>query len=310
MNFKLVYENHGNFGLHVADYFLYLKHALEACGHRADIEYGFVPGCMNIMLECFNDSVTEKIESSWTAGTGLIVVATEFLTGNTFNDIYQEEEGARLASDHNQRRDFWQMRYDNFVRLLPRMTAVWHVAEQQLPVYQDAFPEVQADYMPHGYAERFGTVRHRDDHDKDIDVLFTGTMTGYRRQVLDALSEAGLKVVSSIQFTAPFHRDDLVARSKLVLNIKQHPDWQHESVTRLYYHLCNDSLLLSEQCRYPTDLHDYVGEIDGDWLTAVQEQLARGGVTERARLARERFSRTRPVAELFRPLLQRCGIRP
>ncbi len=308
MHFKLVYENHGNFGLHVGDYFIYLKYALESVGHRADIEYAFAPGYMNIMLECFNDMVTEKIESSWTAGTGLIVIATEFLTGMTFNDIYLEDNASRLQSDHNQRHDVWQMRYNNFVSLLPRMTAVWHVAEQQQIVYQEAFPTTLVDYMPHGYIEQFATVKNRTDLHKDIDVLFTGTMTSYRKNILQSLSDAGLQVMSSILFTAPFHREDLVARSKLVLNIKQHPDWKHESVTRLYYHISNDSLLMTDRCRHQSDLFPYVIERKGEWVAAVKQVLNKGDFTDRAKAARERFSKERPVLKLIAPLLHRAGI--
>ncbi len=308
MKFKLIYENHGNFGIHVGDYFLYLKYALESLGHRADIEYAFFPGEINVVLECFNDAFTEKVESSWVPGTAMIVIATEFLTGHTFNDIYQDAAENQMASDHNQRRDFWQMRYTNFIRLMPRFSAIWHVSDEQQLVYQKAFPDKVVDYLPHGYCEPFATVKHLSDGEKDIDVLFTGAMTTYRRQVLDSLAHGGLKVVSTVQFTAPFHREDLIARSKLTLNIKQHPDWQHESVTRLYYHICNDSLLMTDSCRYTTDLHHHVIERSGEWLDAVQQVLSQGAFTERAVATRERYATARPVAELMGPLLQRVEL--
>jgi len=308
MKFKLIYENHGNFGLHVGDYFLYLKYALESLGHTADIEYAFCPGHMNIMLECFNDAFTEKVKSSWISGTSVIVVATEFLTGQTFNNIYQDDSNAPMKSDHNQRLDFWQMRYKNFVKLMPRFSAIWHVADDQAQIYQAAFPQVSVQYMPHGYSDRFHTVVHRPDDEKDIDVLFTGTMTTYRKKVLSMLSDAGLVVVSSILFTAPFHRNDLISRSKLVLNIKQHPNWQHESVTRLYYHISNDSLLITDQCQYPTDLHDYVVQMEGSWLDCVKKQVALGNYNERAQAVRKRFAKERPVDQLYQKLLDQSGI--
>ncbi len=308
MKFKLIYENHGNFGLHIGDYFLYLKYALESCGHVADIEYEFSPGHINIVLEYFKDDFVTKVENSWCPGTGLIVIATEFLTGATFNDIYQDSSETQEKGDHNVRRDFWQNRHDNFVRLLPRMNAIWHVADQQVPLYQQAFPGKIVEYMPHGYVDGFATVRHRSDEAKDIDVLFTGTMTSHRKNVLTSLSDAGLKVVASVLFTAPFHREDLVARSKLVLNIKQHPDWRHESVTRLFYHLCNDSLLITDQCDFPTDLHCYMNKVADSWLATVQEQLELGCFTERAVEARQRFAHEQPAAELFSPLLHKSNL--
>jgi len=308
MKFKLVYENHGNYGIHVGDYFLTLKYGLESLGHTADIEYGFSPGYTNIVLECFSDSFAEKVEQAWRPGTKLIVVATEFLTGQTFNDIYQESDDISSKTDQNQRRDFWKMRYDNFIRLLPRMTAVWHVADQQVPVYKAAFTDTHVDYLPHGYTEKFATVHHRADDEKDIDVLFTGTITRYRQDILNELKHAGLNVASSILFTAPFHRDDLISRSKLVLNIKQHPSWQHESVTRLYYHITNDSLLVTDECQYPTDLHDYVIQREASWLQSIKKQIALGNFSARAKAIRLQFANERPIDQLFSKLLNQSGV--
>jgi len=308
MKFKLIYENHGNFGIHVGDYFLYLKYALESLGHSADIEYAFCPGYMNIVTECFNDTFTDKVESLWTEDTGMIVVATEFLTGNTFNNIYQDKADSQMQSDHNQRKDYWKNRYQNFIRLVPKFSAIWHVSDEQQLVYQSAFSDTVVDYIAHGYCEQFPTIKHREDKDKDIDVLFTGTMTTYRQQILDSLKNSGLNVKTSILFTAPFHREDMIARSKLTLNLKQHPDWQHESVTRLYYHICNDSLLMTDDCRYKTDIHDYVIERKDEWPEAIKNELAKGQFTERAINTRNQFAKDRPVATLMAPLLSRAGL--
>lgn len=303
MHFKLVYENHGNFGLHISDHFLYLKYALESLGHRADIEYEFCPGEFNIVMECFNDQFTEKVERLWSPGTEMIIVATEFLTGDTFNNIYQEEQSSTNRNDQNQRKDFWSMRYKNFIRLLPRCKAIWHFSDQQTPIYQQAFPNIPVHYLPFSYCEAFATVKHRPDSEKDIDVLFTGTLTTERMVILDELRDAGLKVKSSILFTAPFHRDDLIARSKLIINIKQHPKWQHESVGRLFYHLSNASLLITETCKFQCDLHQFVIEKKRNWLETIQEQLNTGNYCERGSSAAQQFMREKPAAVIMEPLL-------
>lgn len=303
MHFKLVYENHGNFGLHVSDHFLYLKYALESLGHRADIEYEFCPGEFNIVMECFNDQFTEKVEKLWIEGTAMIIVATEFLTGDTFNNIYQEEQNSSNRNDQNQRKDFWSMRYKNFQRLLPKCTAIWHFSDQQAPIYQQAFPDTPVHYLPFSYSDSFKTVNHRPDSEKDIDVLFTGTLTTERTAILESLQDNGLVVKSSILFTAPFHRDDLIARSKLVINIKQHPNWQHESVGRIFYHLSNASLLITETCKYQSDLHDFVIEKQGSWLDAIQEQLDIGNYCERGLSASQQFMRERPASVIMASLL-------
>jgi len=263
---------------------------------------------MNVVLECFNDEFVDKVESNWVEGTGLIVIATEFLTGDTFNNIYQSESSSHARTDQNVRQEFWQMRFRNFSRLSPHFKAIWHPAEDQVPGYKELLPTLPVLYMPHVYSERFATVKHRPDDQKDIDVLFTGTLTEYRREVLSALVDKGVKVATSVLFTAPFHREDLVSRSKLILNIKQHYDWKHESVGRLYYHLCNDSLLLTEKCSFPTDLHKYVCEIKEGWLDSVMYQLDAGDFTNRAIELRKAFSQERPIGQVFSQLLCDSGV--
>ncbi|MBT5230141.1 MAG: hypothetical protein HOM11_07675 [Methylococcales bacterium] len=303
MKFKLIYENHGNFGLHIGDYFLYLKYVLQSLGHTADIEHAFCPGETNIILEYFNDKFTDKVEKEWTKDTRIIVIATEFLTNGTFNNIYQEEAATRDKADQNQHKEFWQMRYNNFVKLLPKFNAIWHVADQPATAYKHYFSNTFVDYMPHCFTSDFHTVKHRPDTDKDIDVLFTGTLTKHRKEVLETLKNSGLNVVSSTLFTAPFHRDDLISRSKLVLNIKQHPNWLHESVTRLYYHITNDSLLITDQCQYPTDLNPYVITRSDSWVNTIQHTLNTGDITQRAVSLRKKMACERPPEKYFLPLL-------
>ena len=308
MRFKIVYENHQHYGLHVADILLMIKYSLESLGHTVDIEYSFMPGYMNIMLECFDDKFIKKLESNWSNDTGLIVVSTEFLTGHTFNKMYNEPENIREKADHNQRKDYWQQRYNSFKTILPYVTAVWHPAKQQVPYYREAFPKTLVQYMPHAYSNEFATVSQYDDSRKDIDVLFTGTLTRYRKEIIESLKKAGIKVVMSSLFTAPFHRENLVARSKITLNIKQHVDWEYESVGRLHYHISNDSMLITDQCRFPTDLHEFVCGVGNSWKDNVLEQLALCDYTKRARQARERFSNSQPAITLFKRLLKRSDI--
>jgi len=308
MQFKLVYENHQHYGLHVADILLMMKYSLASLGHTADIEHRFMPGYMNIMLECFDDDFVKHIENTWSPGTGLIVVSTEFITGGTFNNIYNEPEGIREKADHNQRKDYWQQRYNNFSRILPYVSAVWHPAKQQVPLYRETFPAVNIEYMPHAYSNAFATVKQYDDSKKDIDVLFTGTLTRYRKEMIAPLHDAGLNVVVSSLFTAPFHREDLISRAKVTLNIKQHSDWEHESVGRLHYHLSNDSILITDDCRFPTDLHEYVSKVGDSWEESIMEQLSLGFYTKRARDARERYSHSQPATILFKHLLEESGI--
>ncbi|WP_420547908.1 hypothetical protein [Curvivirga sp.] len=302
MHFKLIYENHWNFGLSVAETFLMLKYALENVGHRADIEKEFCPGFINVVMENFDEEFLARINDQWTDDTKLIVIATEFLTGSTFNDIYDDPEERESKRNHYQNKKLWQDRFDNFVKLAPRMSAIWHLAFQEVPIYQNIFKDIPVGYLPHIYSENFSRVTHLQDDEKDIDVFFSGAQNQYRNKILDSLRDVGLNVVMTHQMTAPFHREDLIARSKLAVNIKQNSDWAYESNSRLFYHINNDSLVLTEKCSDPSDLNKYVVTVDNNWVELVKEQLSLGHFTERAIGIRQDFAKDK-TPEMIIPLL-------
>lgn len=313
MHFKIVYGNHYNFGLAPSHTFLMLKHGLEDLGHRADIEKDFQPGYPNILIENFTDDHVDAMLAVWTPGTGLIVIATEILTGDTFNDFASptgpEGSGpvrdARL--DHYRNQDYLKPRFAAFMRIAPRADAVWHLAHQQVATYRRLLPDVPVGYLAHGYTAGCASVRHRPEADKDIDVFFSGARTHYREAILEDLSGAGLRVAHTHQMTAPFHRDDLVARARVCLNIRQDADWPYESNSRLYFHLVNDSVIVTEPCPEPSDLHGYVPEIVSPLVGFLREQLALGRFTERAAALRERFADDRPMSGVLAPLLREIG---
>lgn len=310
MHFKIVYGNHYNFGLSPSHTLLMLKHGLEDLGHRADIEKDFQPGFPNILVENFTDDYVAEVEQAWTPGTRLIVIGTEIVTGGTFNDFSAKPEtGERdRRLDHYRNQDYLKPRFQSFLKLSPRMDAVWHLAHQQVDAFKELLPSVSVGYVAHGYTSAIASVVHRQESEKDIDIFFSGARTRYRDRVLEILSAAGVKLGVTHQMTAPFHRDDLVARSKLAINIRQDETWPYESNSRLYYHIVNDSIVLTEACPAASDLHDYAPEITEPVADFVADQLAMGHFTDRAVAVRERLARERPMAGVLAPLLREIGI--
>ncbi|HRY16249.1 MAG TPA: hypothetical protein P5330_10315, partial [Candidatus Competibacteraceae bacterium] len=133
---KIVYENHDT-GIHIADTLLMMLWGLQGAGYRADIERELTPGYLNIMLENFNDQFTEKVLQLADQGTDFIIVATEFLTGSTFNDF--RRSASDLTKDiHYDNSAYWVKRCHNFLRLSRSALAIWHLSEHQVPVYQEA----------------------------------------------------------------------------------------------------------------------------------------------------------------------------
>ncbi|MCB1775983.1 MAG: glycosyltransferase [Candidatus Competibacteraceae bacterium] len=298
---KIIYENHGA-GIHTADTLSMICQGLELAGYRADIEKELAPGHLNILLENFTDEFTERVLKLADTGTDFIIVATEFLTGNTFNDFRESSFG--LPRDvHYDNLAYWVKRHHNFQRLSERALAVWHLSEHQVPVYRQALPGCRVEYLPHGYIAAFRRVVMRPDADRDIDFLFTGSLTPYRRRILSALEKQGYRVHAAPAMTAHFHREQLLARTRIALNLRQHAQWLHPSNSRFHYHLNNASLLLTERCHYSCDLDAYV-EHSSDIVNEAIMSLSCGHFSERAESALARFAKARPMGHLMASLME------
>lgn len=65
------------------------------------------------------------------------------------------------------------------------------------------------------------------------DLLFTGSMTGYREKLLLSLQSLGFSVDCPGKFASPEQRDQLNRSAKIVLNIPQRERWQWLSLMRV-----------------------------------------------------------------------------
>lgn len=84
----IVYGNHGRAPAQLEDYHVYLNEALATLGYQAHFVEEVVPGRLNILIEYFSEKDVQKFrEALKTPGTRYICVATEFITGATFNDF-------------------------------------------------------------------------------------------------------------------------------------------------------------------------------------------------------------------------------
>lgn len=66
-----------------------------------------------------------------------------------------------------------------------------------------------------------------------VDLLFTGLVTGYRESILPAVAALGLSVASPRKFVSRRERDRLNRSAKLILNIPQRENWRWLSLMRI-----------------------------------------------------------------------------
>jgi len=120
--------------------------------------------------------------------------------------------------------------------------------------------------LPIGYAPVLTRVAHRAD--KDIDVLFYGSLNERRRGILDVLASAGLTTLHRFGVYGA-ERDALVARAKIVLNMHFYETAIFE-VVRVSWLLANGACVVTE------------GEEDDEDIAPFKEGLT---VARRDRLA-------------------------
>ncbi|RDL44224.1 hypothetical protein DN730_11390 [Marinomonas piezotolerans] len=299
---KIAYGNHWNFGLNVGDTFILIKKALEICGILADIEKEPSPNHVNIVMENFDEKYLAKMQAIHQQGGRFIIIGTEFLTGSTFNNFKFEEDTSYYFD-----RDYWANRYRCFLMATEFAQAVWHFSDIAVDDFSAQFA-LPVLYFPHHYVPGFKQVQHRSDEEKDIDFLFTGAKTDYRLDLLKQLSGKGYKVEVVHALTAPFHRNDLIARSKIALNLKQFQQWPYPSQSRFFYHIINDSLMITEPTEVIADIQEYVLTGTGDFIQYCESELAKGHFNARAQANRTRFAAERPMKNSIETILTASGL--
>jgi hypothetical protein len=97
-------------------------------------------------------------------------------------------------------------------------------------------------HCPIGYSDRLSRIEPAPE--KDIDVLFYGSVNERRLQVLEQLVRAGLRVETLFGVYGA-QRDAVIARSRIVLNIHYYPAKIFE-IARISYLLANRVCVVSE----------------------------------------------------------------
>jgi hypothetical protein len=172
--------------------------------------------------------------------------------------------------------------------ILQAADAVWDYSPDNVTFLQErGFDNVHL--LPIGFHAGLESIVHQPQ--KDIDVLFYGSINQRRKKILEQINRhARLKTLYGVYGQ---ERDDLIGRSRILLNIHFYEAGIMEQV-RLSYLLNNRCFILSEQSEH----NPYEGMIDSvayDELTQrclhyLQDQY---GAKERERLAAQGYQRFR-----------------
>ncbi len=131
----------------------------------------------------------------------------------------------------------------HFANLLPVLSEaleIWDFSPQNIEYL--ARWNLQARLIPFGFHQRLQRISPAPE--QDIDVLFFGTVSAYRKQILDRLAEASH--VQTLSGCYGPERDQWISRSKIILNLHTYRTLQSIEQSRLFYLLCQPCFVISE----------------------------------------------------------------
>jgi hypothetical protein len=133
---------------------------------------------------------------------------------------------------------------------LERFT-VWDYSRRNIERIVARLPQAQVQHLPIGFAPNLSRIVRSES--QDIDILFYGALNDRRSNILRELERCGCLVVHTDN-TYGEARDQLIARSKLVLNLHFY-DAKIFEIVRVAYLLCNEVAVVSE-CDEGTEIDE------------------------------------------------------
>lgn len=260
---------------------------LESLGVPVSVGRGdVVPGKINVLVGAHTVATPDMVRAFAEHGIRYVVVQGEIVTDGQLNRDGRPE---RFAS--------------HYLPLLQNAEAVWEFS----PANADALRAlgVEPAVLELGHDPGVEEIRHRS---KDIDVFFYGSVTPRRKAVLTQLAAAGIRVEIAFD-DLPFYRNHKIARSKVLLTLRQADDMTHVPRVRIKYLACNRALVVGEGGREADTVADLYDCAEGDALVERIRYWIANDAAREARVA-EVYERivARPMREQLRAPLRALGV--
>jgi hypothetical protein len=191
------------------------------------------------------------------------------LSAHLINDIYT---GVEMMPDCNKKivyqleplvENHW-VETTEIIKCLQDYDEVWDYDLSNIEVLKQN--GINAKFKPFIYSENLKRIENKEE--PDIDVLFYGTLTGYRARTLARLLgnslDWGIKLVTINNVTGKL-LDDFISRSKIILDLSTDGNLQQriQKQSRIFYALINNKCVISEKSD-TNYFKDLITEVDID----------------------------------------------
>ena len=266
---NIIYGNHG-LAIHMQDILEYIRMGLAV--NNFDVKYSYSnyeTEAINIAVEGSASTDTKDGDLFWDhivlhrkshPNSRLYILTTEVLNDSGFNSANSSLANNDKGHLHYDNRPYWIARTITFLQALPYTDGLILNGEYSIAEY--AKISKRYFYLPLSApsdssiaGRQFGS---KNKGHKDIDILFTGTITPYREAILSNLKSYGLSVHKLEPHTPDYIRQDFFGRCRLSVGLKLSENTQLLSKYRAYYHLINEIPHLFEPVGMKTDLDEYI----------------------------------------------------
>jgi hypothetical protein len=185
-----------------------------------------------------------------------------------------------------------------YLPFLQSALVVWEGIPRNLPTLRKL--GLRTATFRGGYHPAMREVQRK--RERDIDFLFYGSITPYRRQLLEQLSARGYQVVAVFDPRSTY-RNDLIGRAQVNLAPIQGTGMEHFAYGRVCYLLNNDSLVVVQRCEDQAWLEScFISASTAHWVDVCEQTLLRN---DRDRVRDEFCERFRsfPFVEQMQRLL-------
>lgn len=262
----------------------FIKGAIEECGHPCSVRRNELePGALNVIVGAHLVPDERWVERIIASELDYVVIQTEILTGRDFN-----HEGAS--------------RVDRvFVPLAREAVGIWEPSEKNLSSL-DALG-LSADLLRFGYVESVSELPSTAR--RDIDFFFCGSVTTRRRKVLEELARLGYKVEVRFDDQA-FFRNDLMARSEIVVTLRQSDDMDHVPAARILYAANNGCLVVGDAGTEGQQVDDLFWHTKEDDIVEFLRRARSHADRDVLRKTYRERLRARPMKTFVAPILARA----
>jgi len=187
-------------------------------------------------------SITDNIISN-NEDIYILIGAAEFIDIVPKRYIVFQFEQTNISYNNN--KDIWFT--DKYIKLLKNADYVWDYSNDNINYLRNNFNIKNTFYVPIRYSVVLDNLPKIKESNKDIDILFMGSINERRRNILDKLEKKyKLHIASNNLWNE--EREHLISRSKIVLNIQFYDNGILELV-RLSYLLSGNTFIISENGR-------------------------------------------------------------